>query len=706
MYSKGGGKNKAGRLIPALLAVLLLALTGAPAQAGADPAQEETYTLPAVTVTADKRETEAQKTPMALTVITAQQLEDAGMASIHDVLVRVPNLGVNPWFGGTTNMSFRGAMTATGTNANPLIIYIDGVPADTLMNLDASLLNIERVEILRGTQGVVYGKNSLGGIINIISKKPGNTYEGAITGKYGSYDTRSLGATVSGPLKEDRLFFSLSVQHNYSGGWMESKNTSEKNALERNRAKGQLLFTPSEKAEFAFHFDYTKGYDGFSPYGLGNSYPSKSEAFSSDRSKMEILNLGLKGSVHFDALSLESVTTFRSESTQWRWNMFPIEPSIWDSGRDANRKEITQEVRLRSPDGQEGFAWLAGAFFSYADYHINKMYMDYVPIPIMPGLTLSPSMNQTYREYTKEYAPFAQVELPVSDSFTITAGLRWHYTERKGALGMHINADGKLLGFTDSHSRLKEDWSEFLPRLNFSYRLTDDHMLYAGVSRSFLPGGFNYASTSGVDAVYDAQTAWNYEIGAKTNWLDKRLSVNLALFYSDFKDLQIMQLDPAINAYVADNAGRAESYGAELDLLARLTKELDLEMSFGYTHARFTDYKADYAGGRHDFDNNKVPFTPKFTGNLALQYRHDSGFFARTEAHYFGKLYWNPDNENSRNDVVTVDARVGWETDHADIYFYGTNIFGARYLHMYTNQTNLGLAAPPQEFGVQFAFRF
>ena len=703
---KGGKKGPLGRVARQVLTALALTALITPAHAADSSAAEDVYRLPAVTVTADKRQTEAQKTPMALTVITAREIEDAGIKTINDVLVRVPNLSVNPWFGGSTYMAFRGAMTSTGTGANPLIIYIDGVPADTLVNLDVNLMNIERIEILRGAQGVVYGKNSLGGIINIISKKPGKSYEGKITSSFGTYDARTFGATVSGPLKEDALSFSLSAQHNHHGGWMESKNTSEKNMVERDRVKGQLLYTPSEKADFAFHFDYTKGHDGFTPYVIGNSYASESEAYSSDRGKIEVLNLGLKGALNFDPAVLESITTFRSENSEWRWNMFPVNPMVADTGKDVRRQEVTQELRLRSPDGQEGFSWLAGGFFSYADYDIYKMYMHYSPIPVMPGLTLNPYMNQTYREYTTEYAPFAQIEVPVVDALKITAGLRWHYTERKADLGMDVNSDGMMLGLHNTSSKLKDDWHEFLPRLNVSYSLTDNHMIYAGVSRSFLPGGFNYASMDGVKAVYDSQTAWNYEVGAKTNWLDNRLSANLALFYSDFKDLQVMQYDPTINGYVADNAGKAESYGAELDVMARLMKGLDAEMSLGYTHARFKDYKAEYDGGTHDFDGNKVPYTPKLTGNFALQYRHDSGFFARADAHYFGTLYWNPDNDNSRSDVVTVDARIGWEMEHVDVYLYGTNIFGERYLHMYTYQTDIGVAAAPQEFGVQLAYRF
>ncbi|MDR3175010.1 MAG: TonB-dependent receptor [Desulfovibrio sp.] len=670
------------------------------------------YKLPVINVTADKHITEVQKTPMAITVITAQELEDAGIQSIQDVLRRVPNLSVHPTFGGNTNMSFRGVSTTAGNAINPLVIYVDGVPVDTVLNLDANLMDIERIEILRGAQGVIYGKNSLGGIINIISKKPGNTVTGKLQVGFGTDETYNFGGTVSGPIIEDRLFYSLSAQHGYTGGWMKNDNTHKSNAERTDRVKGRILLTPTDRAEFSFHVDYTQKDVDFSPYVAGNSVSMKSPAHGSDYTRSQILNTALQATLRFEPLIFESISTFRFEEANYRLNMNPLVAAMGNAGRDVERKEFSQEIRLRSPDDKEGLAWLGGAFFSYGDTQFHKMFAEYQPISVPYVGTFNMYVDQPYREYMTEFAPFAQIEIPITDAFKIIGGLRWHYTKKDASINYEPNQDmqtlAPMLGMsaTPVHASVGDEWNELLPRLTLNYSLTKDHMIYAGISRSFIPGGFNYASTTGMNAEFDSQTAWNYEIGAKTSWLDNRLTANLALFYSDYEDLQVMQYDAASASYLSDNAGSAKSYGAELDLTALITKGLTAELGFGYTHARLKDYEVVGSTGTTRYDDHYVPFTPEYTADFALQYRHDSGIFVRGEVHHFGKLYWEVDNVASRKPVTTVDARVGYETDSFGAYLYGTNILGERYFVNYSGVSNFGMVAPPQEFGVQLSYKF
>ena len=260
--------------------------------------------------------------------------------------------------------------------------------------------------------------------------------------------------------------------------------------------------------------------------------------------------------------------------------------------------------------------------------------------------------------------------------------------------------------FTPTSSRPGDSWNEWLPKLLLSYDITNNHMIYAGVNRSFVPGGYNYAATTTSGYTYDSQTAWNYEMGAKTSWLDNRLNVNLALFYSKFDDLQVMKFDPATNFHVAHNAGSASSYGAELDVMTRLAEGLDAQLGFGYTHARYDDYTYESNTGTEVYDDNKIEFTPEYTLNASLTYRHDSGLFAMGGVRYVSKLYWDASNGDSRSPVTTVDAKIGYEGENFDVYLYGKNIFGTRYITYYTPITQLAMVAPPQTFGVQFAYRF
>lgn len=676
---------------------------GAAAREAAAP-QGDPYALPPVVVTADKRETDVQKTPMSITVLTSQDIEDGNIHSIDDVLRRIPGLQVGRLLGGASVMTFRGMPSATGTNVNPLIIYIDGVPADTMINLDANLMDIERVEVLRGAQSVIYGKNTLGGIINIITRKPDNTFTGKAFTRAESSGSYVAGASVGGPIRDDELYFSLSAMHDYSRGFMDNRHSDDKDDGRKERVKGQLRATPAPGTDFALHFDYTQSRKDMSPYSLGAPYSKTSEAGPSDFEDSDTFNTALTGKVEFAPLTFETVTTVRFERQDYAFDMNNVMPGFFmsDGGRKVDRSEVTQEFRLRSPDDKEGVAWLAGLYGGYTDLNMKNIDLKYQQIG-----PLRPYLNQPYREFAQDLAPFGQLEIPLGDEFTLTTGLRWHYTQKRASISYEPNADLQAMtGATPMHTRESDAWDELLPRVNLRWQPTDEHMLYGGVSRSFIPGGYNYAATKNVKLTYTEETAWNYELGAKTSWFGNRLVVNPVLYYIELEDLQVMSWDPAAGVYLADNAGKATSYGAELDITWRILPNLDAEFSAGYTHAKYDEYSKVDATGTAVYDDKWIPNTPRLSGMAALQYRHESGFFARGELHYSDRLYWDDANTYSRNDVLTVDMRIGYEMDAFDVYLYGRNILNERYQQLFSSPMKLGFNGQPQTFGLEVVYRF
>lgn len=690
----------------AAIAVFYFALVSATTSADAAESSSDansnraqtTYELPAVVVTADKRPTELQKTPMAITVFTAQDIEDNNIRTVRDALARVPNLVEVSDLGGNTKISFRGALTSTATETSPMVMYVDGVPVDSFAYLDANLMDIERIEVLRGAQSTIYGKNAFSGVVNIISKKPDNDFRAKITSYAGTEYSYGLGATLSGPIVEDRLFFSLSAGHDYRDGYMRHPNSDESNRERNERVKGQLRLLPTDDSEINFYVDYTAKRKGFVPYVIGSSATMKSPAYDDDYRNDDILNMALHGAFDFDKAALKSITTFRRDTMNAILNTTPIMAPIYgagiagNSGYDNMGQEFTQELRLQSPEDQKnGINWLVGIYGGYKDFQRKELSLK---SPLM-------ETDYPYREFTKDLAPFAQIEVPITESLKITAGLRWQHTERSASINY------EFYGVSMFHARPDKTWEEWLPKLVLSYDITDNHMVYAGVNRSFLPGGFNYSATSDlVSYTYDPQTAWNYEIGAKTSWFDKRLNANLALFYSEYDDMQVMQYDPISMGFSAENAAESSAYGLEFELDGQITSRLRALLALGYTHAKYDDYKRINTTGAFVYSGNKVQQSPEVTGNLSLVYRHENGFMAQTGAQYVSKMYWAADNIDSRSDVVTVDAKIGYEGDSWDVYLYGTNIFGERYMTTYDKNMNMGIMAAPQEFGVQMAYRF
>jgi iron complex outermembrane receptor protein len=660
-----------------------------------------------VTITADKRTTEVQKTPIAVTVFTNQQLEDAGVKTIGDVFRMAPNITSFKALGEGSFMSFRGAITSLGTKTSPLVMYLDGVPVDTYFNLDASLIDIERIEILRGGQGTMYGKNALGGVINIISKKPTNEYRGKIRTFGESNRSYGVSATVSGPIVEDRFFFGLAAQHDYQAGWLKNRD-NDRNYERTERVKGVLRLTPNDRAELNLHLNYTAGRDGFYPVHYGPDANMLTTMSSDDYQKDDTFNAALQARFDFDKATLESTTTYRNERLNYRINYHdlypvPINATYGLAEKKDEREEITQELRLRSPDGNSGFQWLIGLYGSYtnAKNPVFSHTIDYFGFNYIS--------NNPTKERTTDFAPFGQIILPLTESLKFTAGLRWQYTERDFKITMHDNL------FYPTHSPSAKDtdrWSDFMPRFALNYEITDDHMVYASASKSFIPGGFNWASLDSRSLKYDKQTAWTYEAGVKTSWLDKRLTANLTFFYNDFTDMQVMHWEgPNITDYIALNVPKAHSYGAELELSAILTQGLTADLTAGITEAKYDRYiktNVDAFGTLTEVDlsGKNIQHTPEFTGNVALTYRHPIGLFARGQVNYIGKMYWDDDNEHSRKDVVTVDARVGYEGESFDVYIYGRNIFGERYQLNYMPITNVGMVAEPQVFGLELTYKF
>ena len=699
------------------LSLFLSLLLASPSLAAENPAaSDDVYQLPTVTVTADKRATDVQKTPSSITVMSRTKLEDANIDTIEKVLQRIPNMNYTPNFGGVNLMSMRGIITSPGTSTSPIVMYLDGVPVDTYFNLDAPLMDIERIEILRGPQSAIYGKNAMGGVINVISRKPTNEWHGTLQADYGSFNTQRYAAAISGPLIEDKLYLALSGSHYSTDGYMNHDDTWYGNQERTERFKGMLRFTPTEDIDISFHLNYTARRDGFSSLIIGDEPTLDSAANKDDYLHSDIWNMALHMSFDFEPVTFESITTYRTENLDYALDMQYAYQKQYDnlyfgladldhaySGRSNTRKEFTQEFRLRSPDDKkDGIKWLLGVFGGYTDMDIREVYSDTFGTAM--GYPLSMWSNQPSHEYTQDYAAFGEITIPLLDKLNVTLGLRAQQTYKK--INVDYIAESEMMGpptVANASFHESDSWFELLPKFNISYQLTDDIMLYGGVNRSFIPGGFNNVTTTGNEMTYDAQTAWNYEIGAKTEWFDKRFLLNLALFHSAVQDLQVMKLDLGTGSYLSDNAGSARIYGVEVDAMARLLPGLDAEFSFGYLWTRLDDYT--HMG--NDYSGNKIPYTPDYTASFALQYRHEKGFFARGEVLHYGQLYWSEENDYKRDPVTLLNARVGYEFDPFAVYVYGNNLTDAKYLNYYTGSaTNYGMMARPREIGVQLKYTF
>ncbi|MFV0421634.1 TonB-dependent receptor [Oleidesulfovibrio sp.] len=687
--------TKLGCSLLAVLAMVLVFGGGAPAYAEEQKEEKKSrpsYLLEPVKVFANKREQNAQKIPISMTIMDGNKLEDAGIKTLKDVFDRIPNLYTGTTVGNNRFMSFRGKKTMEFVEANPLIVYVDGIPMDSFLNTDPSLLNIERIEILRGAQSVLYGKSSMGGVINIISKKPTNENFFTTYGSTGSYFSREIGGLATGPVVEDKLFYSLSAQYDGTDGYMDNENSEESNKKNTGRLKGQLRITPSEKLEMNLVAEYIKESKGFDPNIKGMSPTLKTAANPNDSTNSDALSTGFSLGYDFDWARLDSVSTYRQDSVEYEQDMQFLGLPIPVSGRDVDRLEFSQEFRLKSLEGSDGISWLAGIYGSHKEHDRKKIYSEMFGMEFL--------YNNT--EKSNDYAAFGQAVFPfMDDRMKLTTALRYQYTDKEIQF-KHVNPFG-----TDNRAHTTQHWDAILPQASLSYDVTESVMGYVSITRGFQPGGFNWNNSSPDPEkhTFEEQTSWDYEVGVKSMFLSNKLMVNANLFYSDIKDLQTWSTD-AFNNYYAENAGKATSWGGELDVTARPVKGLELEFSAAFTRAEFDDYVTDISGVEVDYSGNDVPLTPEHTLSAAAQYRFENGLFVRGEVLNYGKMYWNDANTVSRSGLTISNAKLGYESEGWRAYLYGNNVFDERYLTFYMPTSDMGTVGKPREFGLRVEVTF
>ncbi|TIH20256.1 TonB-dependent receptor [Marinifilum sp. JC120] len=458
--------------------------------------------------------------------------------------------------------------------------------------------------------------------------------------------------------------------------------------------------TPSDQLEMNLVADYMSEYKGMEANIKGISPTLESELNPDDSTVGNAFNTAFSLGYTTDWSKLESVSTYRRDSVDYMQDMTYLHlGGIKDSRRQIEKWEFSQELRLKSPEDQGGISWLAGFYGSHKDHNRKKVYST------IPALGME--MHSPNEETTNDYAAFGQVVFPFfQDKLELSTALRLQYTDKKIDF-KHYRVMGGVVT-PGNQETTSDNWSAVLPRLGLSYQFTDDIMAYSSVTRGFQPGGFNWSSIN-IDPgkhTFEEQTSWDYEVGAKTMFLNNKLMVNANLFYSDISDLQTISYEATTMSYLARNAGKAYSWGGELDVTARLIKGLDLEFAAAFTRAKFEKYTGEGATGPFDYKDNHVPLTPEHTLSVAAQYRFENGIFVRGEVLNYGKLYWDDANTSSRSDMTISNAKVGYESDNWKAFLYGNNVFDERYLTYYSASSDMGTVGTPREFGIKAELTF
>ncbi len=663
-----------------------------------DAKADKEYQLETITVTAQKQEENVQEIPLAVSVFDSITIGDANMESMNDVADFTPNLLISgQGFSGWNAPSMRGIYAPGETLAVSTGLYIDGVPILSVLGYDDSFLDVERVEVLRGPQGTLYGKNTEAGAINIITRQPDNKFRGKITANGGAFLSTETGngsggdlaVNLSGPLAKDRLFTSFSGQFHQQQGFIENITTGETtNDQQHWYGKGHLRWTPVDHLDISFIASYLK-YDGDGP-NMGMSdlgsimfglMPDKYRQDSSNIDSYDDSRFNSQAlKVAYDINELMTITsvTARRLYKDVKLTDFDFSPmTLFHAATDNTFEILSQEFRLNYVNDR--LKWLMGVYYDNDDRE-------------MRGDTMSdfPSMASMLRrdlDFTT-YAVFANLSYPLLEKFNVVAGLRYEY--QKGEM-------------KDSIYNVENDNSSdsISPKLALEYLFSPKIMSYLSVSKGFRSGGFNMYAMTPQYYSYDDEELWSYEAGMKSVFLDNRLIVNSAVYYMDIDNMQVNEAVSPIETYVT-NAAKATGYGFEVEATAKIFDGLSLMAGFGYNHVEFDEFK-DAAG---DYTGNQNPFAPEYTYNVGIQYRHGSGFYFRTDLIGNDKMYLDKTNTHARDAYHIVNVKTGYETERFDIYLYGKNIFDEEYDMIGASGGYYTMYSEPGQIGLQVNYRF
>ncbi len=662
--------------------------------AEASDAGGKDFVLEEIIVTAEKRVQNVQDVPVAITAYTSKGLERRGIVTPQDLQFSVPGLSIGEAALGV--FSARVAIRGVGQeNSVPggdpgVPMHVDGHYRQATAYVLRDMFDVERVEVQRGPQGTLYGRNAIGGNINIITKRPSDELEGLLRIDAGNYDKRLLQAVVSGPLS-DTVRGRLAISDKKQDGYVKNVGVSAKDLANADYTSIRGAIDADLTEAFSVSLDgYWFDDNGTSatrrtvggvivdPFEISTNTPTNT------KNKSQGLSLDIDwdlGSVRFKSLSAydDTVTRVVLDEDQ-------TDSRLDDVYYEASYEVFTQELQLQS-NGESAAEWVVGAFY-YDETSLNL-------IDVLRETGPDSARSRVYIPndvHAISKAVFGQIEYPFTDNLSLVAGLRYTRDEKDAHSLLQIGSEAADLPPVESAFDFHNVWDEVTGKLGINYTIADDKLIYASYSRGYKAGGIYYTSPP-----YDPEYIDAYEIGLKSQWFDNRLQANISAFYYDYTNKQdFQQDDPAGGSYQIKNASSAKSKGFEAEIMALVTEQLSLDFSLGYLDATFSDYQtADplfLDRGVQDLAGNRIAFSPEWKVHAGAQYEWMLGNYGnlmlRADFSWTADQWTNGLNRrgqgvvilHERGDLIPsyyiANANLQWESEEGDwqVELYARNL--------------------------------
>lgn len=689
-----------------------------------EAASSQTLMLEEIMVTAQKREQDLQEIPAALVAFSGSSIEEAGWRNVGQVQDAVPSLEI----GGESKMrpfvSIRGVGTRKfdiGTDGS-VGLFIDEIYNSRFTSIMGTLLDVERIEVLKGPQGTLYGRNTIGGAINIISRQPSDELEGRLSARVGNYDLWEIGGTVSGPLAGDSLLARLSASTSEQDGVYDDTVSGENGNEKRSSARLSLVFRPNDDWDLNFIGDYSSNESDAvltdvqpgEVFGVLLISPAdpRVPAVVADGQKdrysnafgrpgyydQEMTQLSFKAKHQGEAFDFLSITSYTDEEYSEARDFDGTVLGGWDFFVDQESDQFSQEFRFSSVGGGFGtlddrLNWVFGLYYFEDDAQRSDA-VETTPDSVLyfPPLGGAPDVTSFFVDLdTTSYAAYGQATYAITENLNLTVGLRYSDDEK----------DFIYTALTDTpvppvaasfqvEDTLSYDSTD--PRVTLDYHINENSMIWATYSTGYKSGGVQIAVGTPEAALksFDPEELTNYEIGFKSELWDRRLQLNASAFMYEYKDQQMQSIVLINGAPVAltENAAKSDMNGIEIDMLALLTESLTLDLKYAWLDAEFDSFVA--ADG--DYSGNKMPAAPEHAASIALT--HVTALDSWGELTLNVRYAWKDDQYfNFRNNELSFQESYGivnlgawWDLpdEKTRIRVYCDNCGDEEYMHTFT----------------------
>jgi iron complex outermembrane recepter protein len=718
------------------------------AELASGQALAQTDDLTEVVVTARRRDESFQNVPMTVNVLTEQTIQSAGIETPRDFIALVPNMTlVETQNAGNSFVTVRGISQAR--NSEPSVaVLVDGVLETNPYEFDQELFDIRQIEVLKGPQGALYGRNAIGGAIIIRTKDIADQFEGSAKLGVGNGQSERAQLAVSGPIDPDgKLKYRASVNLYGTNGYLENEYLHGKADPVRDYSgRVRLVWKPMDAltADLRIYADRleTQAYyfviprsDEANPFSSFSTPPNANDVTTPitvnnpGEDNRDIFDTALKLDYDIGYGTVTSITDYdrtREIDTGDAYDFRPRATSVYNAllGFDLNQSQFidvrawSQELRFTSV-ATGGFSWIAGAYFVHTERFISTGNMmdtgaGVFPVYKAPRLT-GPNPSFSFladSQNNNAWAVFGDATYELNSQWELDAALRYDEDSRQNTTDsppVFLAQLGDPTAFTGEVR--KHTWSKAQPKGTLRYKPMDNLTLYGGWSRGFRSGGFNQTGVGtvahangvlGVNDLFDAEVADTYEVGAKGQFLERRLSADLSIYHTQSRNGYFFVFLPANSTQNLGNLD-ATFKGAELELTAKPTDRLDLYTSFGYTDSKITRMEDPKVIG------NQAPLVSRTTFNAGFQYRQpladDLSGTVRLDYQNIGRTWWDPYNVTSRNPVNLVDLRLGVQTPRWTITAWSKNLTNTLYNAEFSPGGFLWRALP-RRYGVDAEFHF